>query len=124
MNWSAPFIVRPIATTLLMTGVALIGLVAYFVLPIAGVPQVDVPTIRIEAELPGANAETMASSVAGPLERALSSISGVTSISSASSLGKTEIQVDFDLNRNVDGAAQDVQTATDIKSASAGLTFS
>ena len=111
MNWSAPFIVRPIATTLLMTGVALIGLVAYFVLPIAGVPQVDVPTIRIEAELPGANAETMASSVAGPLERALSSISGVTSISSASSLGKTEIQVDFDLNRNVDGAAQDVQTA-------------
>jgi multidrug efflux pump len=111
MNWSAPFIIRPIATTLLMTGVALIGLVAYFVLPIAGVPQVDVPTIRITANLPGANAETMASSVAGPLERALSSISGVTSISSASSLGETDIQVDFDLNRNVDGAAQDVQTA-------------
>ena len=78
MNWSAPFIVRPIATTLLMIGVTLVGLVAYFVLPIAGVPQVDVPTIRVSAELPGANAETMASSVAGPLERQLSLISGVT----------------------------------------------
>ena len=111
MNWSAPFIVRPIATTLLMTGVTLIGLVAYFVLPIAGVPQVDVPTIRITANLPGANAGTMASSVAGPLERQLATISGVTSISSASSLGETDIQVEFDLSRNVDGAAQDVQTA-------------
>ncbi len=111
MNWSAPFIIRPIATTLLMTGVTLVGLVAYLVLPIAGVPQVDVPTIRITANLPGANAETMASSVAGPLERALSTISGVTSISSASSLGETDIQIDFDLSRNVDGAAQDVQTA-------------
>ncbi len=111
MNWSAPFIVRPIATTLLMIGVTLVGLVAYFVLPIAGVPQVDVPTIRITANLPGANAETMASSVAGPLERQLSQISGVTSISSASSLGESDIQVDFDLSRNVDSAAQDVQTA-------------
>ncbi|HEY3640692.1 MAG TPA: efflux RND transporter permease subunit [Xanthobacteraceae bacterium] len=111
MNISAPFIVRPIATTLLMIGVTLVGLVAYFVLPIAGVPQVDIPTIQISANLPGANAETMASSVAGPLERQLSQISGVTSISSTSSLGKTNIQVEFDLNRNVDGAAQDVQTA-------------
>ena len=111
MNWSAPFVIRPVATTLLMTGVTLVGLVAYLVLPIAGVPQVDIPTIRITAILPGANAETMASSVAGPLERQLATISGVTSISSASSLGESDIQVDFDLGRNVDGAAQDVQTA-------------
>ena len=111
MNWSAPFVIRPVATTLLMTGVTLVGLVAYLVLPIAGVPQVDIPTIRITANLPGANAETMASSVAGPLERQLATISGVTSISSASSLGESDIQVDFDLGRNVDGAAQDVQTA-------------
>jgi hydrophobe/amphiphile efflux-1 (HAE1) family protein len=111
MNISAPFIVRPIATTLLMIGVTLVGLVAYFVLPIAGVPQVDVPTIRVSASLPGANAETMASSVAGPLERQLSLISGVTAMSSTSSLSHTAIQVEFDLSRNVDAAAQDVQTA-------------
>jgi hydrophobe/amphiphile efflux-1 (HAE1) family protein len=111
MNISTPFIVRPIATTLLMIGVTLVGLVAYFVLPIAGVPQVDVPTIRISASLPGANAETMASSVAGPLERQLSLISGVTAMSSTSSLGHTAIQVEFDLSRNIDAAAQDVQTA-------------
>ena len=102
MNVSAPFIVRPIATTLLTIGVTLIGLVAYFVLPIAGVPQVDVPTIRISASLPGANAETMASSVAGPLERQLSLIAGVTAMSSTSSLSHTAIQVEFDLSRNVD----------------------
>src|SRR5215467_15609418 len=106
MNVSAPFVARPIATTLLMTGVTLIGLVAYMVVPIAGVPQVDIPTIRITADLPGANAETMASAVAGPLERQLSQISGVTSLSSSSSLGETQIQVDFDLSRNIDGAAQ------------------
>src|ERR1700730_13639017 len=111
MNISAPFIVRPIATTLLMIGVTLVGLVAYFVLPIAGVPQVDVPTIQISASLPGANAETMASSVAGPLERQLSQVSGVTSNTSTSPLGQTDIQVEFDLSRNVEGAAQDVQTA-------------
>jgi hydrophobe/amphiphile efflux-1 (HAE1) family protein len=111
MNVSAPFIVRPIATTLLMIGVTLVGLVAYFVLPIAGVPQVDVPTIRVSADLPGANAETMASSVAGPLERQLSLISGVTAMSSTSSLGRTAIQVEFDLSRNIDAAAQDVSTA-------------
>jgi multidrug efflux pump len=76
MNVSAPFIVRPIATTLLMIGVTLLGLVAYFILPIAGVPQVDVPTIRVSASLPGANAETMATSVAAPLESQLALISG------------------------------------------------
>ncbi|MBV9636061.1 MAG: efflux RND transporter permease subunit, partial [Methylobacteriaceae bacterium] len=111
MNVSAPFIVRPIATTLLTVGVALLGLVAYLVLPIAGVPQVDIPTIQVLALLPGASAETMATSVAAPLERQLALISGVTSISSASSLGRTAIQVEFDLGRSIDAAAQDVQTA-------------
>src|SRR3954469_17884395 len=111
MNFSALFVVRPIATTLLMIGVTLLGLVAYALLPIAGVPQVDIPTIRVSASLPGANAETMATSVATPLERQLALISGVTSISSTSSLGKTSIQVEFDLSRNIDGAAQDVQSA-------------
>src|ERR1700704_6709398 len=111
MNFSAPFVVRPIATTLLMVGVTLLGLVAYVLLPIAGVPQVDVPTIRVSASLPGANAETMATSIAAPLEAQLSLISGVTSISSASSLGQTSIQVEFDLGRSLDGATQDVQSA-------------
>src|SRR6266478_4976451 len=111
MNFSAPFVVRPIATTQLTIGLTLLGLVAYFLLPIAGVPQVDIPTIRVTAKLPGANAETMATSVATPLERQLSLISGVTSISSSSSLGQTSIQVEFDLGRSIDGAAQDIQTA-------------
>src|SRR5947199_9616707 len=99
MNLSAPFIVRPIATTLLMIGLTLLGLVAYFLLPIAGVPQVDVPTIRITAKLPGANAETMASTVAAPLESQLALISAVTSIISTNSLGQTSIQVEFELGR-------------------------
>src|ERR1700681_177519 len=111
MNFSGPFIVRPTATTLLVIGLTLLGLVAYFLLPIAGVPQVDIPTVQISARLPGANAETMASSVAAPLERQLSLISGVTSMSSASSLGQTSIQVEFELGRSLDGATQDVQSA-------------
>jgi multidrug efflux pump len=111
VNVSAPFVVRPIATTLLMIGLTLLGLVAYFLLPIAGVPQVDIPTVRVDASLPGANAETMATSVATPLERQLTLISGVTSIYSTSSLGKTQIQVEFDLSRTADGAAQDIQSA-------------
>jgi multidrug efflux pump subunit AcrB len=111
MNVSAPFIVRPIATTLLMIGLTLLGLVAYFVLPIAGVPQVDIPTLRVSANLPGANAETMATSVATPLEGQLSLIAGVTSISSTSSLGVAQIQVEFDLSRSIESAAQDVQSA-------------
>jgi multidrug efflux pump len=111
MNFSAPFIVRPTATTLLLIGLTLLGLVAYFLLPIAGVPQVDIPTVQISARLPGANAETMATSVAAPLERQLSLISGVTSMSSASSLGQTTIQVEFNLDRSLDGATQDVQAA-------------
>src|SRR5258706_685869 len=111
MNISAPFIVRPIATTLLMIGLTLLGLVAYALLPIAGVPPVDVPTIRVSARLPGANAETMATSVAAPLEAQLALVSGVTSLTSTSSLGRTSIVVEFDLGRSSDGAAQDVQTA-------------
>src|SRR5258706_15849785 len=111
MNFSAPFIVRPTATTLLVIGLTLLGLVAYFLLPIAGVPQVDIPTIQVSARLPGANAETMATSVAAPLERQLALISGVSSMISTSSLGRTSIQVEFELGRSVDGAAQDVQTA-------------
>jgi hydrophobe/amphiphile efflux-1 (HAE1) family protein len=118
MNLSAPFITRPIATTLLMIGLTLLGLVAYILLPIAGVPPVDVPTIRVSAKLPGANAETMATSVAAPLESQLALVSGVTSLTSTSSLGRTSIQVEFDLGRSSDGAAQDVQTAIN---AAAGL---
>src|SRR5690349_16761027 len=94
-----------------MAGLSIVGLVAYLLLPIAGVPQVDVPTIQVHANLPGASAETMATSVAAPLERQLGLISGVTSISSSSSLGRTSITVEFALERTIDGAAQDVQTA-------------
>jgi multidrug efflux pump len=111
MNLSAPFVIRPIATTLLMLGLTLLGAVAYMLLPIAGVPQADVPTIRVTAKLPGANAETMASSVAAPLESQLALMSGVTSIISTSSLGQTSIQVEFELGRTSESAAQDVQTA-------------
>ena len=118
MNVSAPFVARPIATTLLMIGLSLLGVVAYMLLPIAGVPQSDVPTIRVTAKLPGANAETMASSVAAPLESQLGLISGVTSITSTSSLGQTSIQVEFELGRTSESAAQDVQTAIN---AAAGL---
>jgi len=118
MNISASFILRPIATTLLVIGLIVMGLVAYALLPIAGVPQVDFPTIQVAADLPGASAETMALSVAAPLEKALGLISGVTSLSSTSALGRTRITVEFDLGRNVDGAAQDVQMAI---SSAAGL---
>jgi hydrophobe/amphiphile efflux-1 (HAE1) family protein len=111
MNVSAPFILRPIATTLLMVGLGAIGLMAYALLPIAGVPQVDIPTIQVTAQLPGASAETMATSVATPLERQLALISGVALLSSTSSLGQTSITVEFDLGRSVDGAALDVQSA-------------
>jgi multidrug efflux pump subunit AcrB len=111
MNVSAAFILRPIATTLLMVGLGAIGLMAYALLSIAGVPQVDIPTIQVTAQLPGTSAETMATSVATPLERQLALISGVASLSSTSSLGQTSITVEFDLGRSVDGAALDVQSA-------------
>jgi hydrophobe/amphiphile efflux-1 (HAE1) family protein len=111
MNISAPFIIRPIATTLLTIGLSVVGIGAYALLPIAGVPQVDIPTVQVRAEFPGASPETMATTVAAPLERQLTMLSGVTAISSTSSLGRTSIAVEFDLSRSVDGAAQDVQAA-------------
>jgi len=111
MNLSAPFIFRPIATTLLTIGVALAGLVAFRVLPVAPLPQVDFPTIQVRASLPGASPETMASSVATPLERSLGRIAGITEMTSQSSLGSTNISIQFDLDRNIDGAARDVQAA-------------
>ncbi|MFG1374939.1 multidrug efflux RND transporter permease subunit [Xanthobacter oligotrophicus] len=111
MNISAPFIHRPIATTLLMAALVLVGAVAYLMLPVAPLPQVDFPTIQVSASLPGASPETMASSVSTPLERQFSQISGVTQMTSTSALGVSSITVQFDLSRNIDAAAQDVQSA-------------
>jgi hydrophobe/amphiphile efflux-1 (HAE1) family protein len=117
MNISAPFIARPIATVLLMLGLLLGGLVAYRLLPVAALPSVDFPTIQITAQLPGADPKTMASSVATPLERQFGQIPGVTQITSTSALGFTQITVQFDLSRNVDGAAVDVLSAINAASA-------
>src|SRR5579872_650399 len=111
MNLSAPFIFRPIATTLLTIAIALSGLVAFRVLPVAPLPQVDFPTIKVQASLPGASPETMASTVATPLERSLGRIAGITEMTSSSTLGSTRITLQFDLDRNIDGAARDVQAA-------------
>ena len=111
MNTSAPFIRYPIGTSLLMVGVLFVGLVAYPMLPIAPLPQVDFPTIQVSASLPGASPETMASSVAQPLERQFAQIPGVAQMTSTSSLGSTSVTIQFDLNRSIDGAANDVQGA-------------
>ena len=111
MSISTPFIKRPIATSLLMLGILLLGLVAYPMLPVAPLPQVDLPTIQVTANLPGANPETMASSVAQPLEYQFSQIPGVSQMTSTSVLGTTQITVQFDLARNSDGAAGDIQAA-------------
>ena len=108
---SAPFIHRPVATTLLMVAILLVGLVAYPNLAVAPLPQVDFPTITVAASLPGASPETMAASVAQPLERQIAQIPGVTQMTSTSSLGATAIAVQFDLNRNIDAAANDIQAA-------------
>ncbi len=108
---SAPFIRRPVATTLLTVGIALTGAVGYRFLPVSPLPQVDFPTINVSAGLPGASPETMASSVATPLERQFGRIAGVTEMTSTSSLGSTNITLQFDLNRNIDAAARDVQAA-------------
>jgi hydrophobe/amphiphile efflux-1 (HAE1) family protein len=110
MSISRPFIYRRIGTCLLAIAVVLVGLVAYRGLPVSALPIVDFPTIEVEARLPGASAQTMATSVATPLERSFSNIPGVTQMTSSSSLGITTIVLQFDLNRNIDGAAQDVQT--------------
>src|SRR5450830_447713 len=111
MNWSAIFIKRPVATTLLTLAIALPGIAAFYSLPIASLPQVEMPSIDVNAKLPGASAETMASSVASPLERSLGTIAGVNEMTSSSSKGATRISLQFDLERNADGAARDVQAA-------------
>lgn len=111
MNISAPFIHRPVATTLLTIAVALAGAIGFTVLPVSPLPQVDFPTISVQAGLPGASAEIMASSVATPLERQFGHIAGVSEMTSSSSLGSTRITLQFDLSRNIDGAARDVEAA-------------
>src|SRR6201988_411238 len=108
---SAPFIPYPIGTSLLMVGVLFVGLVAYPLLPIAPLPQVDFPTIQVSANLPGASPETMASAVAQPLETQLAQIPGVAQMTSTSALGPTAITIQFELDRSIDGAANDVQAA-------------
>src|SRR6266699_6850255 len=111
MNVSETFIRRPIATSLLMAAIALFGVVAYRALPVSDLPNVDFPTLLVTASLPGASPETMASSVATPLENQFSTISGLSSMTSVNSLGSTQITLEFDLNRSLDGAAVDVQAA-------------
>ena len=109
MNISAPFIRRPVATTLLTAALALVGAIAYKQLPVAPLPQVDFPTIQVSAQLPGASAEIMASSVATPLERQFGHIAGITEMTSQSQLGQTSITIQFDLSRDINGAARDVE---------------
>jgi multidrug efflux pump len=111
MNISEPFIRRPVATTLLTVAVALAGTIAFEVLPVAPLPEVDFPTISVGAGLPGASADIMASSVATPLERQFGHIAGVTEMTSASTLGSTSVTIQFDLSRDIDGAARDVEAA-------------
>src|SRR5262249_54383011 len=111
MNPSKLFIYRPVATTLVTIAIAIAGAIAFIVLPVSPLPQVDFPTISVAAALPGASAEIMASSVATPLERQLGQIAGITEMTSSSSLGTTSITLQFDLSRNIDGAARDVQAA-------------
>ncbi|MGH9486849.1 MAG: efflux RND transporter permease subunit [Terriglobales bacterium] len=111
MNLSSIFIKRPVATALIMMAILVFGLVAYFSLPVSDLPNVDFPTIQVNAGLPGASAQTMASSVATPLEKQFSAIPGLDEMSSTSSQNRTSIALQFDLSRNIDGAASDVQTA-------------
>src|SRR6476660_2591135 len=111
MNISEPFIRKPVATTLLVVAIMLAGLAAYPLLPVSPLPQVEFPTISVNAGLPGASPETMASAVATPLERQFGRIAAVTEMTSSSTLGSTSITLQFDLNRNIDAAARDVQAA-------------
>ena len=111
MSFSSPFIRRPVATTLLTIAIGIAGAIAYTVLPASPLPQVDFPTININAGLPGASANVMASSVATPLERQLGHIAGITEMTSSSSVGNSNITIQFDLGRNIDGAARDVEAA-------------
>src|SRR3974390_1112282 len=114
MNISEPFIRRPVATSLLMAAIGFVGLVAFPFLPVAPLPQVDFPTITVTATLQGASAETMAASVAAPLERQFGQIPGVAQMTSMSALNGTTITIQFDLNRNIDAAAQDVKAGTNV----------
>src|ERR1700694_2224018 len=111
MNISEGFIKRPIATSLLMAAIALFGLVAYRSLPVSDLPNVDFPTLLVTAQLPGASPETMGASVATPLEKQFSMSAGLESMTSVNSLGSTQITLEFDLNRSLDGASVDVQGA-------------
>ena len=111
MHLSAPFIQRPVATSLLSLALLLAGSVAYSLLPVASLPNVDMPVIGVSAGLPGASPETMASSVATPLERQFGRIAGVNQMTSSSSLGSASVTLQFDINRNIDAAARDVQAA-------------
>jgi multidrug efflux pump len=111
MNFAQLFIHRRIATTLLALGLGLAGLVAYFLLPVSPFPNIDIPTIAVNASMPGASPETMASSVATPLERHLGTIAGVTEMTSRSNVNNAQIVLQFDINRDIDGAARDVQAA-------------
>src|SRR2546427_6036244 len=110
MNISGVFIRRPVATTLVMLGILIFGILGYKSLPVSDLPTVDFPTITVSANLPGASAENMASSVATPLEKNFSTIAGLDSMSSTSTLGRTQITLQFVLSRNIDAAAQDVQS--------------
>src|SRR5215468_565239 len=111
MSIAAPFIERPVATTLIMLAVLLFGAMGYRSLPVSDLPNVDFPTLQVTAGLPGASPETMASSIATPLERQFSTIAGLSSMNSINSLGTTQITLQFELSRNIDAAAQDVQAA-------------
>ena len=108
MSLSSPFIKKPVATTLLTAAVALAGAVAFRLLPVSPLPQVDFPTVSVQASMAGASPEIMASSVATPLERQFGRIAGVTEMTSSSSLGQTNVTLQFDLSRNIDAAARDV----------------
>src|SRR6476619_1117273 len=111
MNISEPFIRRPVGTSLLAAGVLLLGAVAYYFLPVALLPKVDFPTINVSAQEPGVDPQTAASSLAAPLERRFSQIAGVSEITSVSSLGGSSMTIQFDLNRDINGAARDIQAA-------------
>src|SRR5437016_10319177 len=111
MHFSRIFIERPIMTTLVTFAILLFGIVGYRALPVAALPSVDYPTLQVNAAQPGANPETMASSIATPLEREFSTIAGLRSMSSSNSLGSSTITLQFALDRNIDAAAQDVQRA-------------
>src|ERR1700678_194810 len=111
LNLSLIFIQRPVMTTLVMAAILMCGLIGYNTLPLNALPNVDFPTVVVTAQLPGASPETMASAVATPLEKQFSTIAGIESMNSNSALGQTQVTLQFNLNRNIDAAAQDVQSA-------------